>query len=202
MISEAPERKDISTCWSTRPICINEASIKEYKVHNKGQCAPLTRSLCQRAHTSKSSRCCRGCGTFPPTPGWETNGTKPQPRKVLPGQKRKAALRDLKRGENAKWERRAPSYWVSGAPWNFQQLPVTTNTHAHKYNLNGLYHLCKSFVLGQAEDLGICWRSSSNRLPAPCAADPAMFGAAHTEEKPEIVLTTAAESYRSHCGSF
>lgn len=64
-------------------------------------------------------------------------------------------------------ERRAPSYWVSGAPWNFQQLPVTTNTHAHKYNLNGLYHLCKSFVLSQAEDLGICWRSWSNRRSAP-----------------------------------
>lgn len=123
-------------------------------------------------------------------------------RKVLPGQRRKPARRDLKRGENANSERRAPSYWVSGAPWNFQQLPVTTNTHAHKYNLNGLYHLCKSFVLSQAEGLAICWRSWSNRLPAPCAAAPAMFSAPHTQEKPEIVLATAAESCRSQFSSF
>lgn len=67
----------------------------------------------------------------------------PQPSKVLPGQKRKPALRDPKRGEKASREGPAPSYWVSGA---FPAAP-SNNKHTRaqaqlKWTLPSLQEFC------------------------------------------------------------
>lgn len=191
-ISETPERKDISTCWSMRPICINGASIKEYKVHNKGQCAPLTRTLCQRAHTSKSSRCCRGCGTFPPTPGWETNGTKTATPQSFTGAGKETSSEG---SEKANREGPAPSYWVSGA---FPAAP-SNNKHTRaqaqlKWTLPSLQGFCPQSGRRFEHLLTLLVKE------APCGS--CHVHVPHTEEeKPEMVLTTAAESSRSHFSS-
>lgn len=100
---------------------------------------------------------------------------------------------EWKRGENSGAERRAPSYWVSGASWLFQ-LPAThTDTHVkRKATLPSL----QEFLLNQAEDLCICWRSTPNMLPAPCAASPPMFRAHRQKKSPRSASRKLPKSFQ------
>lgn len=89
MISKIPRRKAIPTCWST-----NGASIKEFRVRNKGQCAPLTRSLSACTHFKKFEMPPR-MGNFPTDSGSEDCGpqaaTAPAKAKIYRGRKGKEA---------------------------------------------------------------------------------------------------------------
>lgn len=100
---------------------------------------------------------------------------------------------------NSGAERRAHSYWVSGA-LRHSQLPAThTDTFVE---LKATLPSLQEFLPNQAKDLCIC--STPNMVPALCAASPPMFWVSQTQtrKKTRDRLPTAAESYRSDFSSF
>lgn len=191
VISKIPRRKAIPTCWST-----NGASIKEFRVRNKGQCAPLTRSLSACTHFKKLEMPPR-MGNFPTDSGLKDCG--PQTA-TIPA---KAKISRGRKGKEARTQRDALP--VTGSVEHLEMFGSSQyqQTNARARDCNRLLPCLQEFLLSQAEDLCVCRPSSSNRLPAMFgftgrrkARDRPRDGCRRLPKSSQLVLTRPASVER------